>query len=168
MTTETQAPGRANGSGDSAGPVVISPRAMEAFATILAAIPEAGEGGYEGILEQLATVENVADLDAPWRAEGMANWIGEPLEIRGLRRLESDYQGGLPFFLVVDAASLETGEKVTFTTGAVGVVAQLGKAYQLGAIPGWRVIPRQSERPSESGYYPQHLEVMRGRLASEG
>jgi hypothetical protein len=81
--------------------------------------------------------------------------------------MESEFAGGLPFFLIVDAADLETGELVTITTGAVSVVAQLAKAHQLGQIPGWRVVPRQAERPSASGYYPQHLEVMRGRLARE-
>jgi hypothetical protein len=148
-------------------PVVISKRASEALTEALMGVPPTGDDGYERLLLQLAGASDPSQLDAPWRAEGMRAYINEPLEVRGLRRIESDYEGGLPFFLVVDAASIATGELVTFTTGSVTVVAQLAKANQLGAIPGWRVIPRQADRPSERGFYPQHLEVMRGRLASE-
>lgn len=167
MTAETE--GRTEGRQDRAeSPVVISPAAIEAFQDAMVSIPEAGGDGYESILLQLASAQDATQLDAPWRAEGMRAYINEPLEVRALKRIDSEYQGGLPFFLVVDAVSLATGELVTFTTGAVAVVGQLAKANQLGAVPGWRVIPRQSDRPSANGYYPQHLEVMRGRLASEG
>lgn len=167
MTTRTEGQTEARTGGADA-PVVISKAAIEAFAAAMSSIPEASQDGYESILLQLASVEDPSQLDAPWRAEGMRAYLDEPLEIRGLRRIESDYEGGLPFFLVVDAVSLSTGELVTFTTGAVGPVGQLAKAYQLDAIPGWRVIPRQADRPSANGYRPQHLEVMRGQLAREG
>lgn len=166
MTTETDARSESRAQGSEA-PLVIRPEVVEAFAAMVADVPEAGADGYESILLQIAKAEDVTDLDAPWRADGLKAFIGHPLEVRGLRRMASEYAGGLPFFLIVDAADLETGELVTVTTGAVSVVAQLAKAWQLGSIPGWRVIPREADRPSSSGYYPQHLEAMRGRLARE-
>jgi len=167
MTADTE--GRSQAPEDqAAAPVVISQRASEALTAALLSIPDTGEDGYERLLLQIAGASDAADLDAPWRSEGMRDYINRPLEVRGLRRIASDFDGGLPFFLVVDAGALDTGEAVTFTTGAVSVVAQLAKAFQLGAIPGWRIIPRESDRPSERGFYPQHLEVMRGRLAREG
>ena len=167
MTTETEAPEGA-GTEPAASGVVIPNQAIEAFAAMAASIPEAGDGGFEGILAQLLTTTDAYALDAPWRSDGLTELLGARLRIDGLRRMESEYDSGLPFFLIVQAANLETGELVTLTTGAVSVVAQLTKAWDLGLIPGWRVIPRQADRPSKSGYYPQHLEVMRGRLASEG
>lgn len=167
MTTETEARERANGTGDGSA-VVIRPETIQAFAAMATDIPEAGGDGFDALLAQIIGAEDTADLDAPWRSDGLTALLNVPLRIDGLRRMPSEYGGGLPFFLIVQAADLTTGEAVTVTTGAVSVVAQLVKAWSLGAIPGWRVIPRQAERPSSSGYYPQHLEVMRGRMASEG
>lgn len=143
-------------------PTVIGPAQEAAYGSLLAAIPESGGDGLDGLLARLGAVDHPDDLDAPWRAAGMEAWLNVPLAIQGLRRVESDYAGGLAWFLAVDAAVIPTGELVTFTTGAVMVVAQLAKAYSLGAIPGWRVIPREAARPSKAGYRPQHLEVVRG------
>lgn len=166
MTTETEAPqGAPTDQAD--GQVSVRPDVVEAYMALAVGIPEAGGDGAEGILLQILQTEDAADLDAPWRADGLSAYLGHPLRIDGLRRMPSEYGGGLPFFLIVDAADLTTGERVTVTTGAVSVVAQLARAFSLGQVPGWRVVPRQSERPSSSGYYPQHLEVMRGRLAGE-
>lgn len=148
--------------------VVIRPETVEAFAAMAADIPEAGGDGFDALLAQIINAQDVNDLDAPWRSDGLTAYLGKRLRIDGLRRMASEFGGGLPFFLIVEAGDLETGERVTVTTGAVSVVAQLVRAWSLGAIPGWRVIPRQADRPSSSGYFPQHLEPMRGRLASEG
>lgn len=140
-------------------PVVIAPAVVAAYEAMIADIPEAGGDGYASILIQLAAAEHPDDLDAPWRSGGLEDFINQPLVIRGIRKMPSEFGGGLPWFLVADAAVIATGELVAITTGAVAVVAQLAKAHALGAFP-WRVIPRQSERPSKSGYYPQHLEVV--------
>lgn len=166
MTTETEAPQGAD-SDQAANGLVIRPEVVALYESMIADVPEAGANGYESILVQIAAAESVDALDAPWRADGLKEYLNVPLSIRGLRRMPSEYVGGLPFFLIVDAAVIETGETVTVTTGAVSVVAQLAKGNQLGLIPGWRVIPRQADRPSSSGYFPQHLETMHGRLANE-
>lgn len=167
MTAETEAPERA-AQGDAIQGVVIRPETIQAFAAMAADIPEAGGDGFDSLLAQIINAEDASDLDAPWRSDGLTAYLGQPLRIDALRRMASEYDGGLPFFLIVEAANLQTGERVTLTTGAVSVVAQLVKAWSLGAIPGWRVIPRQADRPSSSGYFPQHLEPFRGALGREG
>lgn len=167
MTADTEAPSGVNQEPASQG-VVIRPETVAAFAAMAIDIPEAGGDGFDSLLAQIINAEDASDLDAPWRSDGLTAYLGAPLRIDALRRMASEYDGGLPFFLIVEAANLQTGERITLTTGAVSVVAQLVKAWSLGAIPGWRVIPRQADRPSSSGYYPQHLEPFRGRLAGEG
>lgn len=142
------------------GPAILPPAVVEAYESMITDVPEAGGDGFASILAALAGATDVADLDAPWRSQGLGDLVNVPLRIMGIRRMPSDYPGGLPWFLVADGAVLGTGERVTFTTGAVSVVAQLVKAHQLGAFP-LDVIPRQSERPSANGYFPQHLEVVR-------
>src|SRR5206468_4145943 len=111
--------------------VAIRPDVVEAYMTLASDIPEAGGAGAESILLQIMATDDPAALDAPWRADGLRAYLGHPLRIDGLRRMPSEFAGGLPFFLIVDAADLTTGERVTVTTGAVSIVAQLAKAFSL-------------------------------------
>lgn len=149
-------------------PVPIRGEIVTAYESMLASVPEAGDSGFERILEVIAQAQDVSDLDAAWRSRGMEDLAGIPLTVQGITKMPSDYQGGLPWFLVVDATVETTGEKVTVTTGAVNIVAQLVKAWSLGAIPGLRARPVVAERPSKSGYYPQHLEVLPQRSQGSG
>jgi len=141
-------------------PLALDPGTVDAYASMLASVPDAGGDGFESMLIQLAQAQDARELDAPWRSVGLEAYRNTPLVITGIRKMPSEFEGGLPWFLILDAAVLGTGEVVSITTGAVSVVAQLARAWALGAFP-LRVIPRQSDRPSKAGYYPQHLEVMR-------
>lgn len=141
-------------------PMAIAPAVVEIYSSWLAAVPDAGGDGMDGILAALAMATDPADLDAPWRSAGLELVVNVPLRITGIRKLPSDYPGGLPYFLVIDGAVTETGETISITTGSVSVVAQLVKAHALGAFP-LNVIPRKAERASKAGYYPMHLEIGR-------
>lgn len=141
-------------------PVLLRHEVVEAYEARLATVPDAGGDGFESILAALLLAKDVMDLDAPWRSAGFGELVNVPLVITGIRKMPSDFQGGLPWFLIADGAIVETGETVAVTTGAVSIVAQLAQAHALGGFP-LRVIPRQSERPSKSGFYPQHLEIVR-------
>jgi hypothetical protein len=132
---------------------------ITAYEAMLAEVPDAGNEGIEGILEQIATATSATELDEPWRAGGLGKFVDTPLVVTGIRKMPSDFGSGLAFFLVVDGAVRATGEKVAVTTGSVSVVAQLVKAWSLGAFP-MAVIPRLSKRPTKDGYYPQHLEIV--------
>lgn len=142
--------------------LALSDQAVAVFEPLLAMIPEAGGdgAGYETILRQLAQAQDASELDAPWRAGGLQLYQDTSLVITDIRRMPSDYQGGLGWFLVVDAVVKGTGERIAVTTGSVGVVAQLVKAYALGALP-LTVIPRRSKKASKAGFYAWHLEMAR-------
>ena len=137
----------------------LSSDAVAPFEGYLAAIPDAEGGGYESILAQIDAAGSAKDLDAAWRTAGLEQYRDQLLRVHALRKMPSDFAGGLAWFLVVDAVDLATGERVTFTTGAIGVVAQLVKAFALGALP-LQVIPRESERTTRAGYHVWHLEVV--------
>lgn len=154
----TATPQAAESNGQGLAP--LGGQVVAAYESMLAAVPDAGDGGgYERILEQIAAAESPADLDAAWRSGDLVELAGEPLVVRGIEKVPSDFGGGLPYFLVVDAVREATGESVKITTGAVSVVAQLVRAYAMGAFP-LRVRPFVAERPTKSGYYPQHLEIL--------
>jgi len=150
VSTETRTP--------EASSVQLTPQAVAPFEATLAAVPDAGTQGYERILQAIADAQSVEDLDAPWRSQGMEAYLGRDLVIRSIQKMPSSYEGGIPWFLVVDAVDEETGQAVTFTTGAINVVAQLVQAFALGGFP-LKVTPAESERESAAGGRPQHLVI---------
>jgi hypothetical protein len=158
MTTEQQEIEAPAGS-DLPVPRPIRGDVITAYEAMLAEVPDAGNEGIEGILEQIATATSAQELDEPWRAGGLGKYVDVPLVVTGIRKMPSDFGSGLAFFLVVDGAVRATGEKVAVTTGSVSVVAQLVKAWSLNAFP-LLVVPRLAKRPTKDGYYPQHLEIV--------
>lgn len=145
--------------GDTAAPVPVSKQAVAAYESILSAVPDAGGEGYERILYAISKATDVTDLDAPWRTSDLEGLAGIPISVRGISKMPSTYEGGLPWFLVVDAVNEITGEPIIATTGAVSVVAQLAKAHQLGKFP-LRCKVMMSERESSRGFRAQHLEML--------
>jgi hypothetical protein len=158
MTTSTDTIDEA-GATQLPAPIPVSGSVIAAFGAMIDAIPEAGDG-MESILLQLAQATTAAELDAPWdEASGLRDLIDERITITGARRVASDYTDGLGWFLVLDVQRIDTGELLTVTTGAVSVVAQVAKGYQIGALP-LRCIPREATRPTKDGYLPIHLEMI--------
>jgi hypothetical protein len=138
---------------------------MAAWDSMITQVPDAEEGGgLERILEAIAQAQSVADLDAPWRTHDAEQLAELPLTIRGITKAPSDYAGGLPWFLIVDAINETTGEAITFTTGSVNIVAQLVRTYTLGGFPcrARVVIPTKATR---NGFFPPHLEYLARRQA---
>lgn len=140
-------------------PQPISGDVITAYEAMLDTVPDAGDAGVENILEQIASATSAADLDEPWRAGGLGKYVDTPIVITGIRKMPSDFDGPIGFFLVVDGAIRATGEKLVATTGSLSVVAQLVKAWQLDSFP-IVVVPRLAKRPTKEGFYPQHLEIV--------
>ena len=133
---------------------------VEVYEGIFASIPEAGDEGATAILEQILRADAPDALDAPWRSTGLEPFVDQRLIVRGIRKAASEFAGGLPWFLILDCVDPATGETISTTTGAVAVVAQLVRAFGMGWLP-LEVVVRRASRPSKSGYYPMHLEVVR-------
>lgn len=158
-TTETTAQGaELTAAQEATG--IMRPELAEVFAAAIGTIPEAGNEGWEGILATVARAERPEDLDAPWRSAGGKAFVGRPMEVRGMRRMPSSFEEGMPFFLVLDAVDLLTGEVTAITTGSVGVVGPLAIAHARGWLPIRGTIV-ESARPTEAGYYPQHWQMLR-------
>lgn len=145
---------------------VVSAETLQLFAQMAAGIPEADDSeAYENIVLQLLQAADVDALNAPWDTDAAEKLNGHQVKIEELTRRPSDYAGGLGMYLVCKGVDQGTGEKVTVTTGAVAVVAQLARAYFVGGLPivaRW-VIGDPSPR---TGRRPQHLEVV--ALAGKG
>lgn len=138
------------------------PGVREAFMLMLTEVPDAAGDAVAGIVAQILQAERVEDLDRPWDAEGMREFIGRQIRVESLHKMPSDYAKGLGCYLVCQITDVGSGEQLVLTTGSVSIVAQLVRAYTLNALP-LTVVPVQSDKPSKNGYYPMHVELVRER-----
>lgn len=130
------------------------------YAPMIAAIPDAGAEGMANILDQIAKATTLTQLDAPWQAGGLQKYRDRQIVVVGARKMESDFAGGLGWFLILDCADPATGETFVATTGSVAIVAQVAKWWSMGDQP-LRCIPRLAKNPTPNGFYPMHLEIVR-------
>lgn len=105
------------------------------------------------ILERIMAAGGIEDLPGiantlPWKLA-----LGRPFEVIDWRDRESDYDQGLARYMLVDAIDLETGEKVTLSTGAANVMAFLFVAKRRGWLPVQMQVVEAS-RPTEKGFKP--------------
>jgi hypothetical protein len=127
-------------------------------------LPEAGQDGAVGILEQIMKATTLEELDKPWQSGGLGEWIGWALDVDNIRKHPSDFPGGPSHFLIADAIVAETGEFQTVMTGSIVNMVQLLVAKNNGLLP-LRCVPRVAEKPTKDGFYPQHLQVFRRGMA---
>ncbi|HVD03197.1 MAG TPA: hypothetical protein VNF75_03555 [Candidatus Dormibacteraeota bacterium] len=143
--------------------LAMAPSTVQRWQELAAAIPDA-EGsdgdGAERIAEALFDASSPEELDQPWDSRDLSALLNVPVRITAVRKAPSDYAHGPGFYLILDLVELETGEKLTATTGAVSVMAQVVKAAAAGWVP-LSVVLREAQRPTKAGYKPQHLEVLK-------
>lgn len=149
----------ANQPGTDIAPVV-SQATLALFAQMAVNIPEAtDEGAYESIVLQLLSADDVDGLNAPWDTNNGEDLAGYRLKIESLTRRQSDYAGGLGLYLVCQGINMGTGEPFTWTTGSVSIVAQLARAWHLGAFPLTCELVIGDPSPT-TGRRPQHLKII--------
>lgn len=148
---------------------VISDQTMQVFASMAAGIPEADDSeAYESIVSQLLMAAGVDDLNAPWDTEAADRLAGHQLRIDQLTRRPSDFIGGLGMYLVAKGVDQASGERFTWTTGSIAIVAQLARAYFLGGLPIIAQVIVGDANP-RTGRKPQHLQIVAlGGIKSAG
>ena len=121
-------------------------------------IPAESGSGAEDILRQILSAETWEQLSQPWETSSVDDLLGRRLMLTHAVRRPSTFGQGLGIFLVLHMVDIRTGEKVVKTTGSLAVVGQVCRAYAIGAMP-LEVEWCRAERPTEAGYFPQHLKV---------
>lgn len=132
---------------------------LEHFAEMAVMIPSEDGSGTENILRKILSAKTWDELDEPWETSDIDDILGKDLSVTKVTRRPSSYAGGLGVFLVVHLMDQKTGQEYVKTTGSVSVVAQFARAYALG-ITAMTIRWLRSDRPSENGYYPQHLRII--------
>lgn len=141
--------------------VITNKAILAQFAEMAVAIPADLGGGTEDILAKILAAETWDQLDEPWETSDIDDILGKELTITKVTRRPSTFRGGLGVFLVVHLMDKRSGKEYVKTTGSVSVVGQIARAYFIGAMP-LTVEWVRADRPSDNGYYPQHLKVLDG------
>lgn len=129
------------------------------FAEMAAIIPAEQGDGTESILRQILAAETWEDLSTPWSTSDVDDIVGKPMKLESATRRPSALAGGLGIFLVCHLLDPKTGKRLVKVTGSVAIVGIIARAYAINAMP-LMVVWRKSERPTDAGFYPQHLDVI--------
>lgn len=140
---------------------------LERFAEMAVLIPGDLGGGVEDILSKILSAKSWDELDEPWETSDIDDIEGKTMRITKVTRRPSTFRGGLGVFLVVHLLDPKSGKEYVKTTGSISVVGQIARAYALG-VESMTVQWLRAERPSESGYYPQHLKVLDAVIPARG
>lgn len=136
----------------------LPPHLVQQFSEMAMMLPETESDGGASILEAILNAVDVQATNKIWDGRDLGEYKNQTIIIERATRSRSDFQEGLGLFLVASAVLEQTGEAITVTTGSMSVVAQVVKAYANDELP-LRCIVRVAERPSQAGFYPQHLEI---------
>lgn len=128
------------------------------FSEMAMMLPETESDSGASIIEAILGAVDVHDLDSPWDTKDPDALVGQWLIITEASRSMSTYKESLGVFLVITAVQEDTGEEIVFTSGSMGVVAQVVKAYAADMLP-LRAKLVRADKPTANGYWPQHLVV---------
>lgn len=138
---------------------------LETWAERATAISAELDGGTEDILRKVFSATTWAQIDEPWRTTDVDDIVGKELRLTKVTRRPSTFEGGLGVFLIVHLHDPRTQQDYVKTTGSIAVVGQLAQLYYLGATA---ITVRwcKAKRPTEGGFYPQHLEIVDAHVPS--
>lgn len=108
------------------------------------------------IMAQLLAAETPEEVLADAEAVGLRQYLDTPFLLEGVDFRQSEYEEGMPFYCLLFGREVESGEKVTLTTGAQSVVAQAFRLAQRGWLPR-TVMAKQAKKATKSGFYPVRL-----------
>jgi hypothetical protein len=135
----------------------------------LATATEVGQEDPEqiamAIVERILNAKDVAEVLTPNQVVHARDIIGVPLNVTGIRWLESDFETGPGMYAIMDCVRTDTEASLVVSCGGQNVLAQLWKLNDLGAFP-CRVVIQQASRPTKAGFLPLWLEA--GPVPFEG
>lgn len=149
-------------SGLGGGHAISPTQAVQILMNYLASKATESEGDSASAIEQMIaevmlaeTAEEVLEESSTTAGEDI---VGVPIRLMSVKFRESDLDGSLPYYALIEAFRADTKTVDIITCGGFKVVAQLARLDMLDALSGRVVILRKSERPTRQGNYPLHLE----------
>ena len=111
------------------------------------------EAVTHGIVARILEATSLADVLNKQQVVSLRDLSMRPLKVLDVRWGESSYEGGVPFYAIMDCVDLSTGEKIVASCGGQQVLAQLFMMQKNGWLPA-DVQVETTMKPTSGGYFP--------------
>lgn len=113
----------------------------------------------ETMLQAILTASNPADWERVFTANHFAESATQRWRIHDYRTAESQFEGDLKYFLVLDITDLKSGERTVATCGSLMAIGQILNAEARGMLPIDVEVVRK-DKPTKAGFYPMRLRFL--------
>jgi hypothetical protein len=121
---------------------------------------KAADGAVADIIAQVLQADSVDEVLADVEALAWSSILNVPVTVYGCKWQRSEYEAGMPFYVVADGLRGDTNWRGPITIGAQTVIAQLVRLAQLNAFPVTVVLTHATKTPTRSGYMPLKLRTV--------
>jgi hypothetical protein len=128
------------------------------YRAIFMGIPEAQDDDGAAFILDALNATSLDDFNAESKLPSLDSLAPAKLKVESLVRRPSDIEGGIGWYLVVDAVDLSSGEMVRFQTSAAKPMAVLARIHQLGKLPAIIAVEKRAEA-TRSGMHPLQVTV---------
>lgn len=146
---------------------VAEPQGLELVKSILADVPDADTDPTERMANFILTqpAEKWAEL---WEGlPSIRDYKGRVIDVHGIRARESDFEGPVGVYLILDATDVETGAQELISCSSQMSMVQLLALHKRGQLPA-RVRIVEKDKPTKAGFRPIHLEYISQTAAALG
>lgn len=146
---------------------VAEPTALALVKDILATIPQADEDPTER-MAAFITTQPAEKWEELWAGLPSArDYVGQPIIVHAIRARESDFEGGLGLYLILDATDVTTGAHELISCSSQMSMVQLLTLHKRGLFPA-KVVFVQKDKPTKAGFKPIHLRYISPTAAPLG
>jgi hypothetical protein len=126
---------------------------------IIADIPQADEDPTER-MAAFILAQPAEKWDELWEGLPSArDYVGVPIIVHALRARESDFEGPLGLYLILDATDAVTGAHELISCSSQMSMVQLLALHQRGQLPA-KVVFVAKDKPTKAGFRPIHLRYL--------
>ena len=140
---------------------------LETIQAVLANIPQADTDPTERMVAFITT-QPAEKWESLWAGLPSArDYVGRPIIVHDLRARESDFEGPLGVYLILDATDVETGAHELISCSSQMSIVQLVTLRRRGQLPA-KVEFVAKDKPTKAGFRPIHLRYLGGANAPLG
>jgi hypothetical protein len=129
------------------------------YGALLEQIPLAQDDDGFGLIKDILTATNWQELNRESELDNLQKYVGKTLKIIGMERRVSEIEGGMPWYLMVDAIDVASGELIKLNTSAGTPMAKMTMLHKFNNLPALVKITK-TDKATRSGFYPLELEVL--------
>lgn len=145
------------------GKVLAEPLSREVilaqYSAVLEEIPFAEDDGGLSIIANILTATTWEELNRENELDNLQDFVGKRVKVIKLERRISDIEGGMPWYLMVDAIDADTGELVKINTSAGSPMAKLAMLHHFGNLPALVKVTK-AEKATKAGFFPLDVDVL--------